>query len=262
MSVPARLAVTFCSIGWASAAAFGQSTDAAGFKEDFDRLDAGRWSVSDGWVNGDHQNCSWSKDRVAFEDGVLMITLLEGQGRERDYSCGEIQSNERFGFGTYEARIRVPSGSGINANFFTHIGAPQKSPHNEIDFEFLGKSPDKVQLNYFADGLGKHEFVAPTPGASTGFHDYAIVWEPDRLRWFMDGRLLHETQTAPLPAKPQKIYFSLWATDTLSDWLGPFAYPGRPLVLDVDWVAFTPLGRPCAFEGSAACGTVPGGAQP
>lgn len=229
-----------------------QAGDAGAFRDTFDSLAEDRWFVSDGWVNGAHQNCLWSRSHVRVAGGQLLLDLSDKAAEGHVYGCGEVQSKARFGYGVFEARLKVPAGSGINANFFTHVGAPQKEPHNEIDFEFLGRSPDRVQLNFFAAGEGGHETMAAVPGASAGFHDYAIVWEPDRLRWFRDGRLLHEVRGG-VPDRPQKVYLSLWASDTMGDWLGPFAYPGRPLTLAVDWVAFTPAGAPCGFPESILC---------
>ena len=39
-----------------------------------------------------------------------------------------------------------------------------------------------------------------------------------------------------LPTNDAKIYLSLWGTDTLSDWLGVFEDPGRPIAMDVERV--------------------------
>lgn len=45
-------------------AGFVIADDSAGFVEEFETLDEGRWYVSDGWTNGPHQNCTWSRDAV------------------------------------------------------------------------------------------------------------------------------------------------------------------------------------------------------
>ena len=52
---------------------------------------------------------------------------------------------------------------------------------------------------------------------------------------------------------PQRIYFSLWGSDTLIDWMGPFAEPAGPLDMQVDWVAYTAPGDKCQFPESIAC---------
>ena len=99
------------------------------FFDDFNRLDSSRWYVSDGWTNGDHQNCSWSNKEVRIADGFLELMFTKAPGtQDRAYRCGEIQSNGFFSYGVYEARFKTPTGSGLNAAFFSYTG----KPHNEM----------------------------------------------------------------------------------------------------------------------------------
>lgn len=223
------------------------------FRDDFDALNKKRWFVSNGWANGDHQSCLWVGDRASVQDGVLRLTLTDDPAEDRDLSCAEVQSVARFGPGIYEARMKVPFAPGTNANFFSFIGASENKPHHEIDFEFIGRRPGALQTNYWVDGKGGNEEIVDVPDADAQFHTYSFIWERDRLRWFIDGRLVREVDSTPVPTKSQKIFFSLWSTETLSDWLGKFAYPGEPLTMEVDWVSYTPLSTPCLFEGSIAC---------
>ena len=83
----------------------------------------------------------------------------------------------------------------------------------------LGKDASKVQVNQFVDGknVGDEKLVDVPGGADQGFNDYAFVWEKDRIRWYVNGKLVHEaTDPAKLPSHPSKIYLSLWGSDTLS----------------------------------------------
>ena len=225
------------------------------FVENFDNLGKKRWYVSDGWSNGDHQNCIWSKDQVKISDGTLLLGFAKQKLKDRDYVCGEVQTKQRFGYGTYEARIKTDTGSGLNAAFFTFIGPMDKQPHDEIDFEVLTKDTSRVQLNAYASAKGGNEKLVPvSDGTDKAYNDYAIVWEEGRIRWFVNGELTH-TLAAPaqLPSHPQKIFFSLWGSDTLTGWMGPFVDPGRKITMEVDRVAFTVLGQPCQFPESVAC---------
>jgi len=255
----------FCSLlaVLAAAAASGMvtiSSSRAGetgksFVENFSSLDKSRWYVSDGWANGNHQNCTWSKDQVKVADGTLTLSYTRRETKDRQHVCGEIQTNQRFSYGTYEARIKAAAGSGFNTGFFTYIGPAQKQPWDEIDFEFLGKDPSKVQLNTYVNGKGEHEKLVDVPGdANTGFNDYAFVWEKDRLRFYVNGKLVHTvTDPAALPTHAQKIYLSLWASDNMKSWLGTFSSPAEPVSAEVTRIAFTALGDPCQFPESVAC---------
>lgn len=247
------LAAALAAVLSAPAAAQEGATGAS-FVENFDKLDTSVWYVSDGWNNGAHQNCTWSKDQVRVEGGVLSLTFEQRQLGEREYACGEIQTRSRFGYGTYEVRMKTADGSGLNSAFFTYIGPADKKPHDEIDFEVLGKNPAKVQLNQYVSGKGGNEALADVPGgANKGFNDYAFVWEKERLRYFVNGKLVHEvTDAAKLPVNAQKIFASLWGTDSLSDWMGTFTY-SAPTQLLIDRIAFTAEGEACQFAASVAC---------
>lgn len=248
MRQPAFLAAMLLAL---APPAFGEG---AAFVEEFDRLDRARWFVSDGWRNGDHQSCDWSAAAVAVQDGILRLTL--GPGAEDTLICAEIQSEPRQSFGTYEARLRIPFASGVNSNLFTFIGPPQGLPHGEIDFEFIARDGPMLQTNSFIDGTGGRERLHPvTP--PEGWHDIALIWEPGRLRWFLDGALIREATGADVPGpEPQKLYLSLWSTATLTGWLGPLTHDVAaqgPLVMEVDRVAYTPPGGACPFAGSILC---------
>ncbi len=224
------------------------------FFDGFDTVDPDRWFISDGWSNGDHQNCEWSRDAIATEPGNVTLQFRATGIAAKPYICGEIQSQATFGYGTFEARFRTDRASGINAAFFTYIGPVHKKPHDEIDFEVLTQDTSSVSLNTYVDGKPRNGTTAALPSPSdSNFHTYSFIWEPSRLRWFIDGVLVHDVTGDDLPSNPQKIFFSHWGTDTLSDWMGPFADPGRALQMNVDWVAYTAPGEDCAFGDSVLC---------
>ena len=222
------------------------------FFEPFDRLSKTRWFTSSGWANGKHQSCLWHKDRVEIANGKLLLSLTADAKEDRSFSCGEIQTKARYGYGTYEARMQVPFARGMNANLFTFIGAPQDRPHNEIDFEFIAPQGPKLQTNFHTAKNGENtDFLAMQNDGE--FRNYAFIWEPDRIRWFIDGKLIRDVRAGTLPNEPQKIYLSLWSTDTLVDWMGSFDHGSAPQTLAVDWLAYTEQGAECGFEQSVLC---------
>ncbi|MCB9988454.1 MAG: family 16 glycosylhydrolase [Rhodospirillales bacterium] len=211
----------------------------------YPHIDQSRWYLSHGWTNGGHHSCEWRAEALKGEDGHLRMWLSDHQGATlREYGCAEIQTRKMFGYGRYEARMRTAAGSGLNTAFFTFTGPPHGNPvHDEIDFEFLGKEPGKVEVNYHRKGKNMGPFTV-TLGfdASADFHDYAFEWMPDKIRWYADGRQIFETPDgADIPDNPGRLYFSLWSgTKKASDWLGRFHYKG-PVNADVAWVKFTPM---------------------
>ncbi len=243
-----------CALAATQSTAVFANDAAKGFHESFDTLDQAIWLISDGWTNGPHQNCTWSKKAVKVDDGILQLTFQPGADAS-GHLCGEIQTNAVFHHGTYEARVRTPEGSGLNAAFFTYIGPVHKQPHDEIDFEVLTRDTGSVSLNTFVDGAPQNGKTVPVdPPTDAAFHDFAFVWQPDGIQWFVDGVEVHRA-TTNLPVTPQKLYLSFWGSDTFVDWMGPFETPSGPLVMQVDWTAFTPLGAACQFPESLLCKT-------
>lgn len=260
MSKPLCSAVFSAVAMIVSAAACAQPRGGAGgepsFYDEFDRFDGKRWYVSDNWSNGDHQGCTWSRANLSVSRSRLLLVLDKARaGGARAWRCAELRTVGRYGYGVYEARIRAAAGSGLNTAMFTYSGPPLTPVHDEIDFEFLGKSPGSVQLNYYVAGAGGHESI-PALGfdASAGFHDYAFVWKPGRIDWYVDGRLVRSASDGAQPKMPGQFFLSLWnGSPRVDGWLGHFDGSRTPAAAEIDWIAFTRDGERCRFSQSLTC---------
>lgn len=242
------------------------SIGGASFVDSLGFLSPRRWFTSHGWSNGAHQDCVWSRGNVRIVDDALTLSLDEALPAEtkdvkRKYACAEVQTRELYGYGTYEVRMRAAAGPGLVSAFFTFSGPQQNAnrPHDEIDIEHIGKNPRLVQLNHFASGKSAKGFDADigVDGTASAV-DYAFEWLPDTIRWYVNGRLVHEADRAKgaaIPSHPGKICLSLWngAGEGMRAWLGTFSYPGRPLTARFERVAFTRRGDPCQFPESIVC---------
>lgn len=210
----------------------------------YPHIDFKRWYISSGWSNGDHQSCEWRDSAISVADRRLVLTLSSKGGKTRPLGCGEIHTQQRTGYGRYEARMRAASGSGLNSAFFTYVGPPTGNPqHDEIDFEFLGKNPTQVQVTWWTNGQ-RHEPFDIDLGfdASKGFHNYAFEWRKGSIRWFVDDKLMHETpKGADIPSHPGLLYLSLWSGSKIEDdWMGPFTYKS-PVTAEFATVRYSPL---------------------
>ena len=243
------------AIGAVTPARSGDLPEGSSFFDQFDTLDRQRWVFSDGWANGDWQNCTWSKESARIEGGELQLLFQKRPTTNRDYSCAEIQSKHVYGHGTYEARFRTESGSGLNAAFFTYIGPQSDKPHDEIDVEVLTRDTSKVSLNTYVGAKPNNgKRVALPKKADDGFITYAFTWTEESLDWFVNGKKVHSAEPgSPMPENPQKIFASFWGSDVFPDWMGPFEAPTRDLTMTVDWIAFTALGESCQFPESLLC---------
>lgn len=227
----------------------------ASFFENFDTLNLGRWYVSDGWTNGDWMNCKWSRRAISVGDGHLTLRTMRHPRNSDEFLCGEVQSRAAYLHGTFEVRMKTGAGSGLNAAFFTYTGPSQGRPHHEIDVEVLLRDSSQVQFNTYLDGTPGGAATLPLDRASDAeFVHYAFTWRPDGIAWYVDGRKVHETApTDAIPSEPQKIFASLWSSDTLIDWMGEFDAAILPQATQIDWIAYTRPGEPCRFPASILC---------
>lgn len=235
--------------------------DQAGFFDDFThRLNGARWYVSDGWSNGDWQSCEWSAKAVRVRDGLLTLSYIPTPDNKAQRPlCGEVQTNAFLHYGTFEARIRTPRQSGMNASVFAYTGPVHGDPQDEIDIEILTRDPGTLTVNTFVAGKAMNGESAPiSPPIDEAFHTVGFRWTQTGITWFLDGKAVHETpKGSPLPDHPQKLFMSFWSSDTLTEWLGAPGKVMSPLEYDIDWVAYTPLDKSCLFPASVTCGPAP-----
>jgi endo-1,3-1,4-beta-glycanase ExoK len=210
------------------------------FFEPLDTYDSTLWQKADGWANGAPFNCGWRADHLTIAGGGMALTLDNNPCPSgcsgKPYASGAYLTRDVYGYGKIETRMKAVKGSGIITGFFIYNG----NPWHEIDVEILGKDTTRLQTNYFTDGVGGHETVIHLGfDASADFHNYAIVWEPGSIKWYVDDVLVH-TETGgrgPLPTVPGKIMVNLWPSIGVDSWSGPYSYAG-PQSAEFRWIQY------------------------
>jgi endo-1,3-1,4-beta-glycanase ExoK len=220
------------------------------FTDHFDSFDATRWSKADGWKNGSPFDNAWRADHASILDGRLDLTLDDATTLGEPYSSGELRTNGYFGYGCYEASFKPVLVPGVVTSFFTFAGPYDNGGnglHNEIDVEFLGNQPGRVQLNYWTndDSYGSRNEVLIDLGfdPAAAYHRYGFKWTSRSIEWYVDGERVYTaldqaSNPTPKPAESlQKIMVNAWPVDeTAVLWAGEFRYPGQPLHADYEWV--------------------------
>lgn len=199
------------------------------------------FGYADGWTNGNMFNVTWRGKNVQARDGWVELIL------DRDthptggipYAGAELRSHGHYGYGRYEVSMKAIKNDGVVSSFFTYTGPSENNPWDEIDFEILGKDTTKVQLNYFTNGRGNHEFMYDLGfDASEDFHTYAFEWHEDRIEWYVDGVLIH-TATKDIPKTPGKIMANVWCGKGVDGWLKAFRDDHLPLAAAYEWITYT-----------------------
>ena len=174
-----------------------------------------QWFTSNFTIKTSGFRTAWRKALVSTQDGRIMLQLRPAPaGHDKDFLGSEVQRRERTHFGRYEVVMTAARGDGVISSFFTYTGPWFDDPHDEIDFEFLGRDPTKVWAMAFADGQKlSGRWIDLGFDAAEAPHLYAFEWHPDRIIWYVDGKeILRVTEAdGPLPQTPGKIYSNIWA---------------------------------------------------
>jgi len=170
-------------------------------------VDPSKW-VSEtggkGWGNNELEYYTARPVNAYQQDGNLVIKVLRekysGEGVTRDYTSARLKTLGKFAqaYGRFEARIKIPRGQGMWPAFWM-MGDDIENVNwpacGEIDImENIGKEPDIVHFSIhgpgFSDGDLEASFRLPADQAlADDFHVYAVEWEPEAIRFYVDDHL-------------------------------------------------------------------------
>ncbi len=228
----------------AAAAAVAPTEMGEAFIDRFDRGDiTDRWFFSDGWTNGPWMANDWRASEVEITpEGVSLHLRPAPAGSKLEYAGAEIQTHESYRYGYFEGRMRTPKGSGLIIGMFTYVGQNGAVKPNEIDIEILGRATRYVELTIHETVHSTTKKINMPFDSSDGYHTYGLDWQPGHVRWYLDGKLVHEEAgpAARRVVRPQKLLFSLWGSKTLGPWAGEMNRAQAPWRLDIACAAYAP----------------------
>ena len=183
-------------------------------------VDSSKWSFElggNGWGNNELETYTSRTANSDLEGGTLVIKALKetftgSDGISRNYTSARLLTRNKFtqAYGRFEARIKIPYGQGIWPAFWMlgdNISTAGWPNCGEIDImENIGKEPSIVHGTFHGPGYSGGNGIGAAYTLSNGqkfsddFHTFAVEWEPNVVRFYVDG-LLYRTQTpADLPA--------------------------------------------------------------
>ena len=167
-----------------------------------------------GWGNAELQYYTDRPENARIENGRLIIEARQEKYGGLNYTSARLNSRllQQFEYGRVEARLKLPYGQGIWPAFWM-LGSNAAWPMGgEIDImEFIGKTPDTVYQTVHgpgyagAKGICSH-IVLTEESLKDDFHVYAIEWQPDEIRWFVDGREVFLVTPESIPVGTQWIF--------------------------------------------------------
>ena len=240
--------------GAGGAASAGGATGAAGsagsgnvspqfkllWRDEFDAFDGNRWKKANHEFA--ENAAQFAPANAVVEGGLLKLRISNTPNNGHPYSAAEVYTNEQFTFGRFEARIKFAAGSGIVSSLFTYRDNANAG-WNEIDLENLGYVTDGVQYNLISSPQGTTNLKYQPHVVTTGykptqeFHDYAIEWTPDEIRFFIDSKQVWK-DAQPLIKNASRLRMNCWPTNnTKTSFAGPLDTSKIPAEAQYDWAA-------------------------
>jgi beta-glucanase (GH16 family) len=188
----------------------------------------------------------WSTQRpenVSVADGMLHLHLKKETVGSTAYTAGGVISRGLFRYGYYEARLKVPPGSGWHTSFW--MMRYQRPAGATVAIELDVIENDSVTTLKYGVNVHRHlplphltygNTFPSTPSLSDHFHVFSCEFTPERIRYFFEGTLV------------QTVDATQFDHDDLNIWLTSIAAPlgGTTYVDDsqlpgvalFDWVRF------------------------
>lgn len=143
-------------------------------------------------------------DPFRVADGVLSIVAtrtppgLKAVLFNNEYTSGILTTQGRFSqkYGYFEIRAKVPVGTGVWPAFWMLADDGGWPPEVDV-LEGRGQRPgDIVMTTHWriptTQRVERCGFDFRVEDAPTAFHDYGVLWQPDRITYFIDRRPVSE----------------------------------------------------------------------
>ncbi len=219
--------------------------------------DPTKWDCAlggNGWGNQELETYTDRRENSQIVNGKLVITARRESftgkdGIARDYTSARLLTRGKFAqqYGRFEARIKIPYAQGIWPAFWMLGDGGDWPNRGEIDImENIGKEPQIVHGTIHGPGYsGEHGIGAPYATKkgrfADKFHVYAIEWEPNVIRFYVDDHLYNTITPAKLPAGTKWVYdhpfYMLLNVAVGGGWPGyPDATSTYPQKMEIDYV--------------------------
>jgi len=154
-----------------------------------------------GWGNNELQYYTSRTENTQVSNGTLKIIARNENFSGRNYTSARLRTANKvdFRYGRIEARMKLPSTPGAWPAFWM---LPTNSPYG--GWASSGEIDVMESVNYADRIFGTIHHGAPFPGNQhngtsvangtdygAGFHEYAVEWLPDEIRWYLDGQQFH-----------------------------------------------------------------------
>lgn len=216
-------------------------------------LDQSKWTVVNQGSSPNNELQAYADKNVIVKGGYLILTAKReewngsnnshpGRKLTRHFTSGQVETNDKYTwtYGRFEIKAKFPKGSGLLSS--ASLRTVSWPPEIEI-MQIRGYDPHLVVMNNFW-GPNYLYFRCDSSGPAFGtdysesFHIYTLEWEPEILRWYIDGvvmfQLSRHVPYRPLFLNMKTVVGGLYAGSPDITGQGQTAWESRDYI--IDWV--------------------------
>ena len=206
----------------------------------------------DGWGNNELQYYTDRSENVTVQNGLLVISAIEEDYNGASFTSAKLLTKGKFSqaYGRFEARIKVPGGSGLWPAFWLlgeNIDVDGWPQCGEIDImEYRRQEPTKVSGSIHGPGYSgltvpqgqiTKSYDLGNDRYDAGFHVYGIEWGPDYINFYIDDVLYNQITPSDIEVTPADAVYTL--NDGVAATDDTEAIPGTDIT--GDWVFNKPF---------------------
>ncbi len=213
----------------------GQSTTGAEWGapilvEDFNgtRIDESRWGVYD---SPNARTNPRTSRATSVSGGMLRMTGGIYGGKDLSGGVASLLLQQ---YGRWEVRLRSEAGAGYSAVALLMPEQVSANNYAEVDFVEVGDIPRQLS-GIFVHGSGGQRAASSMRADFTQWHTAAVDWLPDRLTFWLDGRMVWN-YTGPLVPKGRTMGLALQNDVVCDGALCRNASTPATVTMYVDWV--------------------------
>ncbi len=184
-------------------------------------IDATKWvpeTGGNGWGNSELEYYTDRTTNAYMQGGSLVIEARQETFGNRSYTSARLKTQGKFEqkYGRFEARMKLPQGQGIWPAFWmlgNDIGTAGWPTCGELDImENIGKEPTIVHGTIHGPGYSGGSGIGALytlPGGqkfADDYHLFAVEWDPQEIRWYVDGNKYETHTPADLPAGKKWVF--------------------------------------------------------
>ena len=196
-----------------------------------------------GWGNNELQYYRSGESNLIVADGKASIIAKQENFGSAEYTSARVQTKGKYDvqYGRIEARIKVPMGQGLWPAFWmlgSNIDAVGWPECGEIDILEHVNNEMQVHGTIHWDNNG-HQYQGGSISTDPAqYHNYAIEWDADQLRWYLDGILYYTRNIgAAQYSEFHEPFFFILNVAVGGNWPGsPDNTTVFPAVMEVDFI--------------------------